>query len=93
MANSLLVLFLVVVRADELILTHELILNQNHHQVQGQLYHHVQGQLYITGTECCDFIIWTTKDLQVIRIIKDKNWASNIPKLIDFYFKIFISSL
>ena len=48
--------------------------NQNH-----DYYHQVQGQLYMTGT-----------DLKVIRIIKNKNWASNIPKLIDFYFNIFI---
>ena len=82
MAYGLLILFIVVVRADKLIL------NQNH-----DYYHQVQGQLYITGTECCDFIIWTTKDLQVICILKGKNWASNIPKLIDFYFNIFIPSL
>ena len=63
MAYGLHLLFFAVVKADELIP------NQNH-----DYYHQVQGQLYITEKECFDFIIWITKDLQLIRIMKDKNW-------------------
>jgi len=33
----------------------------------------IQGQLHlhVTGKQCCDLAVWTTKDLQVIRIVKD----------------------
>lgn len=34
-------------------------------------WHQIQGQLYLTGTECCDLVIWTTKDMQIVRIVKD----------------------
>lgn len=56
-------------------------------------WHQIQGQLYLTGTECCDLVVWTTKDLQIIRILKDKTWASNISTMLDFYFTQFLESL
>lgn len=56
-------------------------------------WHQIQGQLYLTGTECCDLMIWTTKDMQIVRIVKDKMWAPNISAMIDFYFMVFLESL
>lgn len=56
-------------------------------------WHQIQGQLYLTGTECCDLVIWTTKDMQIVRIVKDKMWAPNISAMIDFYFMVFLESL
>lgn len=53
-------------------------------------YDQVQGQLYLTNRTCCDFLVWTSKDSQVIRIRKDPAWAQNIGKLIDFYFNVFM---
>jgi len=56
-------------------------------------WHQVQGQLHLTGSQCCDLVVWTTKDLQVIRIVKDILWATNISIMIDFYFSMFLPSL
>ncbi len=56
-------------------------------------YHQIQGQLHITKKQCCDLIVWTTKDMQVIRIVVDESWKCNITKLIQFYFDVFIPSL
>ncbi|XP_052685258.1 trichohyalin-like [Crassostrea angulata] len=50
----------------------------------------IQGQLYLTGTEC-DLVIWTTTDMQIVRIVKDKMWAPNISaKTLNFYFMVFL---
>ena len=56
-------------------------------------YHQIQGQLYLTGTECCDLVVWTTVDIQIIRICRDPAWAQNITKLTEFYFGKFIPHL
>jgi len=61
---------------------------QNHHY-----YHQIQGQLHITGHSHCDLVVWTTADLQVIRMTKDIALTQNISKLIDLYFSVFIPSL
>ncbi|XP_060085906.1 uncharacterized protein LOC132565252 [Ylistrum balloti] len=44
----------------------KIVLKQSH-----DYWHQIQGQLYLTGTQCCDLAVWTTKDFQVIRITKD----------------------
>jgi hypothetical protein len=36
-------------------------------------YHQVQGQLFLTDKKCCDLAVWTSKDLQVIRIAKQEH--------------------
>ena len=56
-------------------------------------WHQIQGQLHLTDTQCCDLIVWTQKDMQIIRIVKDDSWAVNIPLMIDFYFKKFLPTL
>ena len=56
-------------------------------------WHQVQGQLQLTGKRCCDFVVWTQKDIQVIRILKDDSWMNNIPIMIDFYLNTFIPAL
>ena len=48
-------------------------------------YAQIQGQLHLTGFTCCDLVVWTKKDFQIIRIAKDMSWISNIQKLIEFY--------
>lgn len=53
-------------------------------------YHQIQGQLHITGYTHCDLVVWTTIDLQVVRVAKDVMWTENINKLIDFYFNVFL---
>ena len=56
-------------------------------------WHQVQGQLHITGYQCCDLVVWTIVDCQIIRIKKDLPWAENLSRLIEFYFDKFIPSL
>ena len=56
-------------------------------------YHQIQGQLYMTKKQCCDMLVWTMKDMVIIRIIKDESWARNIEKLYNFYFNTFIPSV
>ena len=61
-------------------------------RVTHDYWHQIQGQLHLTNTECCDLVVWTTKDLQIIRILKDKSWVTNITTMLDFYFTIFLKS-
>ena len=56
-------------------------------------YDQIQGQLHLTSTACCDLLIWTTVDCQIIRIAVDRDWLGNISKLLEFYFTQFIPSL
>uniref|UniRef100_A0A8W8NZ28 Uncharacterized protein n=1 Tax=Magallana gigas TaxID=29159 RepID=A0A8W8NZ28_MAGGI len=64
-----------------------------HLKDDGDYYHQIQGQLYINKKKCCDLIVWIPTDLAIIRIVKDINWSANIEKLIDFYFRSFISEV
>lgn len=49
-------------------------------------YDQVQGQLHIQNKSACDFVVWTTKDIAIVRVLQDSAWDQNIAKLIDFYF-------
>jgi hypothetical protein len=65
-----------------------LFLKTNHH------YHHqIQGQLHITGLDVCDLVVWTTKDLQIVRLRKDVDWSPNLSKMIDFYLSVFLPDI
>lgn len=56
-------------------------------------FHQIQGQLHLCNKNCCDLIVWTTKDCKIIRITKDSEWTKNIAQLIEFYFNTFIPEL
>uniref|UniRef100_A0A8W8NQ72 SWIM-type domain-containing protein n=1 Tax=Magallana gigas TaxID=29159 RepID=A0A8W8NQ72_MAGGI len=56
-------------------------------------WHQVQGQLYLTGTSCCDFVVWTPVSMEVIRILKDDSWQCHLKNMIEFYFNVFLPSL
>ncbi|XP_048732557.1 uncharacterized protein LOC130053051 [Ostrea edulis] len=56
-------------------------------------WHQIQGQLYLTGTTCCDFVVWTPVDMAVIRILRDELWQSNLTNMIEFYFNDFLPSV
>ncbi|XP_062613222.1 uncharacterized protein LOC134274994 isoform X1 [Saccostrea cucullata] len=64
-----------------------------HLRTNHDYWNQVQGQLYLTGTQCCDFVVWTPLDLQVVRIMKDPAWEININNMIEFYFDAFLPSL
>ena len=46
----------------------------------------VQGQMYLSRRKFCFFVVWTTKDVAVLKIERDDTWAANIPHLIKFYY-------
>ena len=56
-------------------------------------FHLIQVQLNLCNKNCCDLIVWTTKDCKIIRITKDSEWTKNIANLIEFYFNTFIPEL
>ena len=56
-------------------------LNENH-----SYWHQVQGGIYATRMFWAEFVVWTSKDIKVIRISKDEN----IPKLMDFYLNVLL---
>lgn len=62
-------------------------------KTRSNYFHQLQGQLYLTGKQCCDLVVWTNKDLAIVRVPKDPEWQPNIQKLIDFYFNTFIPGI
>jgi hypothetical protein len=64
-----------------------------HLKEEHSYYHQVQGQLYVTGKKCCDLIVWTNIDIQVIRIMRDETWGQNIDQMVQFYFECFIPAI
>ena len=52
-------------------------------------WHQIQGQLHLSGTHCCDLVVWTLVDLKIVRILKDSSWAQNISTMLDFFFSKF----
>ncbi|KAM7452193.1 hypothetical protein ABFA07_000377 [Porites harrisoni] len=46
----------------------------------------VQGQMYLSLRKFCFFVVWTTKDVAILKIERDDTWAANIPRLIKFYY-------
>lgn len=56
-------------------------------------WHQVQGQLYLTDTTCCDFIVWTTKDFRIVRVVRDVEWFSYLEMMENFYFNTFVEAL
>ena len=48
-------------------------------------WHQVQGEMYFTHRKFSYFVVWTTKDVAILRIEREENWAANIPRLTQFY--------
>lgn len=54
-------------------------------------YDQLQGQIYILNKSACDFVVWTTRDIAIVRVLQDGLWGQNIEKLTNFYFAHLIS--
>ena len=51
-----------------------------------QYFYQVQGQLMVTGAPFCDFVIYTSKDIHIERILPDTEvWEAMLSKLTLFY--------
>jgi len=48
-------------------------------------WHQLQGQMHLTKRNICYFVVWTTKETVVIKVIKDLQWGSNLELLKQFY--------
>ena len=54
-------------------------------------WHQVQGEIYAANVLWADFVVWTKKELKILRVLKDETWKStNIPKLSDFYINVLL---
>lgn len=49
-------------------------------------WHQVQGEMYFSRRKFCYFVVWTTKDVAIVKIERDETWVVNIPVLMQFYF-------
>ena len=49
-------------------------------------WHQVQGQMYLTNRNLCYFVVWTTKDVVILKIARDLSWEKNLDILRDFYY-------
>ena len=62
-------------------LTKDLELNPAH-----DYWHQVQAEMTVLGTTWAHFVVWTTKDIAIVKVLKDQSWEfNNIPKLSNFY--------
>ena len=54
---------------------------------KGHVYwHQAQGEIYFSRRKFCYFVVWTTKDVVILKIARDETWSENIAKLMQFYF-------
>ena len=42
--------------------------------------------MIFSNRKFCYFVVWTTKDIAIVKIERDETWAANIPVLTQFYF-------
>lgn len=49
-------------------------------------WHQVQGEMYLSHRKFCYFVVWTTKDIAIVKVERDETWVANIPVLTQFYF-------
>uniref|UniRef100_A0A1X7U1U0 Uncharacterized protein n=1 Tax=Amphimedon queenslandica TaxID=400682 RepID=A0A1X7U1U0_AMPQE len=52
----------------------EVVNNKIHLKKSQDYYYQVQGALAITKVEWCDFVVWTTKDMHIKRIIFNQSF-------------------
>ena len=49
-------------------------------------YYQVQSQIFICDVDYCDFVLWTTKDIYVERVLPDKIfWNNVLTKALAFF--------
>ena len=49
-------------------------------------FYQVQGQLMVTGAPFCDFVVYTSKDIHIERILPNTEvWEAMLSKLASFY--------
>lgn len=57
-------------------------------------YSQAQTQMFVTGSNFCDFVVWTTKDCEVVRLMPDVDfWKTLLAKAQDFFYKVALPEL
>lgn len=57
-------------------------------------YTQVQTQIFVTNSTYCDFVLWTLKDLVVLRVMPDVTfWESCLKKAQEFFHKVSLPEL
>ena len=49
-------------------------------------WHQVQGQLHLANRRICYFVIWTKRDMKILKISKEVAWSKNLETLRQFNF-------
>lgn len=62
--------------------------DQNH-----DYFHQIQGHMHLANKKGGFLVVWTPKEIAVVPIKKQANWAINIEKMENFYFQSFIPYL
>jgi len=70
------------------VVSDKLVVNEEH-----GYYHQIQGQLFLTKRSLCYLVIYVSNDMEYVEIPRNDSWASNIPKLIEFWDKQVMSSI
>ena len=55
-----------------------------------EYYDQIQVNMFFSDRQRCDFCVWTTKDIKVIRVERDIHWCRNIAVVINFYKEVFL---
>ena len=57
-------------------------------------YYQIQAQIFIRGVEYCDFVVWTTRDLFVRRILPDQEfWENALSAASEFFSKCILPEI
>ncbi len=57
-------------------------------------YSQVQTQISITGSQFCDFVVWTEKDCAVVRVLMDADyWTTLLKRAQEFFHKVSLPEL
>lgn len=57
-------------------------------------YSQVQTQIFVTGSQFCDFVVWTEKDCVVVRVLPDADyWTTLLKRAQEFFHKVSLPEL
>lgn len=57
-------------------------------------YKQVQTQIFVTESQFCDFVVWTTKSLAIVRVMPDVElWETLLPTAQNFFYKVVLPEL
>ena len=64
------------------LIDNELTLRSDH-----DYYYQIQGQLMCSNRKSCDFVVYTTEDIKIIRIYRNEMFISNMREKLERFFQ------